>query len=176
MILLQLHVVSDFPQNFVHFLFFFNLKKKWNWCHPITIYFSWRPEYSTHHQCTEDYDSVLMVTSLSEVATLLPFLFLICYIGENVAKAFNTMNESMYNISWHLWPVELQQYLPAMLMIARQPVYFESIVSLNCSLESFKRVTLDLIFHPKWVVVHPSNVFQIINAGYSVFMILRRFS
>lgn len=120
MILLQIHVVREK-----------------NWC-----LFSIEKNRLNHlcSQCTQEYDSLLMTTTLDEIFILLPFLFLTCHIGENVTTAYAGMNEAMFNISWYLWPVELQQHLVPMILIAGQPVYFNSIVSLNCSHESYKRV------------------------------------
>lgn len=81
-----------------------------------------------------------MFTTFNEIFGLLPFLFLIFNCGENVTAAYDAINESVYNISWSVWPVELQRHLVPMLLIAGRPVYFDSIISLNCSRDSYKRV------------------------------------
>lgn len=75
---------------------------------------------------------------------LMPFVFLICHIGENVSTAYEKVHGATYNISWHLWPVEMQKFMSPMLLIAEQPVYFQSIIAMNCSHESFQKVKISV--------------------------------
>lgn len=99
-------------------------------------------------QCIEKHDVVLLFTSMSEMLSLLPFLFMMCHFGENVTIAFENLNESIYNISWYLAPVKLQKYLVPMLATSGESFYFESIASLNCSHQSFKKVNIAWLLMP----------------------------
>lgn len=87
-----------------------------------------------------------LVTGITGSMALLPFLYLICHLGEIVTNAYFNLNSSIYNVSWYLCPVEIQKCILPMLLAAEQPIYFNSIASLNCSHDTFKRVKLRHLF------------------------------
>lgn len=71
---------------------------------------------------------------------LLPFLAMICYVGESVRDAFLNLGDSVYGVPWYVGPASAQKMFPLMLMHAEKPVSFESVGGLDCSHETFKVV------------------------------------
>lgn len=132
---------------------------------------------------------LLLPGAITAIVTLMPFLFLVCYVGEHVTTVYLDLKDSIYNISWFLCPLDLQRYIVPMLMNADKPVYFESFGTLNCTNDTFKRVILRCsettprfayIFRNDFSVIfvsYDNSVelirFQIVKGGYTFFMALR---
>lgn len=98
---------------------------------------SWISRFS---QFVETSNNLLLQTGVLAMTCLLPFLFLICYVGEIVTTVYLDLADAIYEISWYLCPVREQFYIIPMLLHADKPIYFESIGSLNCSHEAFAKV------------------------------------
>lgn len=90
-------------------------------------------------QCVKTRDLTTARTVISGWVSLLPFLFLVCHLGERFTGAYDDFKFSAYNVSWYLYPVQNQKYILAMLVAAGQPVCFESAL-LDCSHGTFKKV------------------------------------
>lgn len=97
-------------------------------------------------------DHLLLVTAMTCLFAFVPFVYPVCDIGENVTLAYATMNQSIYGITWYECPVKLQRYLVPMILMAEKPFNVNVFGSIDCSRDTFK---------------------QIINKGYSCFMMLR---
>lgn len=120
-------------------------------------------------------DSLLISKEICTSAVWMPLLFLLCNYGERVTTSYVTLNEQIYEKSWYLCPCEIQRYFIPVLLAAQQPVYLEGFARINCSLETFKRVSCFRTFYEKkyWTKSFV-NFLKIVNGGYSYFMMLRR--
>lgn len=81
---------------------------------------------------------------MSGLLALMPFLFLLCYIGENVTTAYLDLNGKIFQISWYMCPLQVQKYIPFMMTHAQKEIYFKSFGSLDCTLDTFKRVRIQI--------------------------------
>lgn len=85
-------------------------------------------------------EKLLAFGALSSMAGFLPFFYLLCNSGGKVTAAFVDLNESIYRMSWYLYPMECQTNVLVMVMMANKPVYLGGFSSLKCSRETFKQV------------------------------------
>lgn len=111
-----------------------NAGMKKNLCKKKMIYLNF-----VRQQCVKTRDLTTARTVISGWVSLLPFLFLVCHLGERFTGAYDDFKFSAYNVSWYLYPVQNQKYILAMLVAAGQPVCFESAL-LDCSHGTFKKV------------------------------------
>lgn len=86
-------------------------------------------------------DHLLIVSGLSCISVFMPFFFVVCNIGENVTTAFNSINSSVYAISWYNCPVRIQKYLLPIILITEEPVRIPVFGSIDCCRETFKGVS-----------------------------------
>lgn len=81
-----------------------------------------------------------LVNALSRTTIFLPMFVLTCNLGEMVTTAFDELDESIYGLSWHLWPLRLQKHIIPVLIAIQRPVVFKGLFALDCSRDTFKRV------------------------------------
>lgn len=81
-------------------------------------------------------------------------IFSICELGQRLTDAFDVLADTIGNFDWYLFPIEIQDILPTLLMAAQQPVVLECFGSISSIRETFK---------------------QLINSAFSYFMIMRQF-
>lgn len=112
-------------------------------------------------QFLETKNDLLLVSAGNGICIMLPFMFIFCHFGENVKTAYLDLSDSIYGISWYLYPVKIQKLLPVILMSSAKPIRFESVGSLDCSYETFKSVNetfkswqLSFIFGRNWKSDH----------------------
>lgn len=86
-------------------------------------------------------DLVALVNAFTRTAILVPILLLMCVFGEMVTTAFGELNETVYELSWHLWPIKLQKHVPVILIKTQKPVTFKGLFTMDCSRDTFKKVT-----------------------------------
>lgn len=91
-------------------------------------------------QYVNTHNFLLLQAAMTAIFAVMPFLFLVCYVGGMVTMVYLDVKESIFNISWYLCPLQLQHYIVPMLMHADKPIDFESFGTLNCSNDTFKRV------------------------------------
>lgn len=65
--------------------------------------------------------------------------FLLCDFGEKVTNRLTGLSDSIYDISWYLYPVHQQKYFFLMILNANKPVYVEGFF-VKITRESFKQV------------------------------------
>lgn len=88
---------------------------------------------------------MIILKALSLVLGWLPFFYWTCNSGEHVATSFSKMDDSIYNISWHLYPSSLQKYFILIIMMAHRPVYIRGYAWITCSRETFKLVDFEML-------------------------------
>lgn len=82
-------------------------------------------------------DAVRMFNS---IIALYFAIFLFCYFGDDVTYRFGNVGDSIYQLKWYNYSLELQQCLPMMISISRKPVYLKGFASIQCTCEMFKKV------------------------------------
>lgn len=134
-------------------------------------------------------DHLLIVSALSILTIWLPLFYMLCNFGESVTNISGSLDQCVYSQSWYMCPKETQRYFILLLMMTHRPLYINGFASLHCSRETFKNVTshfvslLDSNKSGSFRRIHIGSfqfvqfplLFQVMNAGYSYFMILRRF-
>lgn len=82
-------------------------------------------------------------------------LFIFCNNGDEVTEKFMRIGNSMYELNWHLYPIELRKHIPLTMAIAQTPIYLRGFGRTECTRDVFKKI---------------------INASYTFFMALRGFT
>lgn len=67
-------------------------------------------------------------------------LFLLCYYGDKVTSTFEDLRDFIYLSDWQLFPLEMQKYMPIMLMFAHEMVYMHAFAEIHCTLQTFEQV------------------------------------
>lgn len=130
---------------------YFGVRMSWN----TTLYVAFRipplPEqlYISHaehiiffsiFQSIEARDYVQLAIAFTRSCMFMPIFFLICNMGEMVTSSFLELDETVYGLVWYHLPVELQRYVPIMLMSIQRPVIMKGVFALDCSRDTFKQV------------------------------------
>lgn len=102
--------------------------------------------------------------------------FLFCYFGHNVSHRFMGIGDSAYDLDWHLYPLEIRKHLPLMIQAAQNPVYLQGFANVQCTRESFRKVSSCLTPIRQLIRYWTNSVhsFQIMRFSYSFFTMLRR--
>lgn len=82
----------------------------------------------------------MILTAVGCTGVFLPYMLFVCNLGANVTIAFGQLNVSIYMLSWHLCPSDLQQYMIAMVQVSAKPYNVPVFGSMDCSRDSFKQV------------------------------------
>lgn len=107
------------------------------------------------------------------------WLFIYCYFGDKVTSQFSSICDTLCSINWYLLPLNIQKTLPMVVFAAERFVYLKGFGSTSCTRETFKRVlsifiqsTVSFCFFTDQLI--NSLQFQIVNAGFSYFTMLRQ--
>lgn len=121
------------------------------------------------------------------------FMLVVCNFGENVSNAYEALHPAIYDVPWHYCPVDFQKWVVLMLRASQEQTYIRGFFSITCSREMYKQVNCIIILRSDFIsylVGSMSNIcgiwlsrflrwhafsIQIINTGFSYFMIFRRF-
>lgn len=176
MCLLQSHVVL-WPAILLH-----TNKQKIGFCNLSFI--------PSTYQYSETLDRLILLNSLLSLSACVPAMFLLCHLGQRITSDFDALNVSVYQVLWYRLPTQMQRNFVPILMVTQKSMVFSAIGELNCSHETFKRVNYSFTFPFVWLVYVLGKqerfvietrqhcdflvFFQILNAGYSYFMIFSR--
>lgn len=64
-----------------------------------------------------------------------------CDFGENVTTKFLAIDRSICACEWYLFPHQVQQMLPTIMMSTQKPVIFQGFGNVICAREAFKTVS-----------------------------------
>lgn len=81
----------------------------------------------------------IMRQVLSIIVDICP-LYFFCHIGNNVTQHFEDVENTVYELSWHLLPPKMQQNLPTMIAVAQRDVFIRGIANIRCTRDVFKKV------------------------------------
>lgn len=70
------------------------------------------------------------------------FTFIICEIPQRISFGFEEICDSFYQLNWYRFPDELNKLLVTFILSLQKPIVFECFGSIDCSRESFKKVSL----------------------------------
>lgn len=87
-------------------------------------------------------NTVVLLGMVFEGGYAFGLVLISCELGQRMTNAFEIFEVVMCKLDWLLFPVEVQQLLPPLLIIAQQPVRLECFGSNACMRESFKKVDL----------------------------------
>lgn len=76
---------------------------------------------------------------ISIVVVLCP-LYFFCHIGNTVTQRFEDVGNTVYKLSWHLLPPQVQRDLPMVIAIAQKDVFIRGFANIHCTREVFKKV------------------------------------
>ena len=69
-------------------------------------------------------------------------VLIICELGQQLSNAFEEIGDKIEDFDWYTFPLEIQRYLPNLLMAAQQAVVLECFGSISGSRDTFKKVCL----------------------------------
>lgn len=72
-----------------------------------------------------------------------PILTITCSIQEQLVAAFKKINESAYEMSWYLMPIDVRKQLVSMMAMAQRPVHLQGFVSIRYSHAFMIKVRFD---------------------------------
>ena len=64
-----------------------------------------------------------------------------CELCEQISNGFEEVSDTIYQLDWYTYPMEIQRMLPIILNHAQQPVEIVSFGNIVCSRDTFKKVT-----------------------------------
>lgn len=71
-------------------------------------------------------------------------MFCDCEFGQRLSNAFEEIDNEIETFDWYLFPYELKQMLPIILLMTQKPVEFECFGSISISRKYFKKVGFNL--------------------------------
>lgn len=101
-------------------------------------------------------------------------IFWYCEYGERICSRFDEINDVIHQTDWYLLPVKMQKMIPTILIAAQRPVLLMGFGNVACTRENYKKVKFISVPNIKLVFM-AILFFQIVNGGFSYFMIFREF-
>lgn len=110
-------------------------------------------------------------------------IFSICEFGQQLSNRFDEIHSSIWEMDWFLFPIKNQKMLTVVLAIAQQPSRVVAFGNVAVTRETCKSVIfihflndfLRIFFNSMQLPIE-LVLFQILNSGFSYFIIFRRFS
>lgn len=67
-------------------------------------------------------------------------VFIACELGERACEMFGSVDGTVAEIDWYLYPIEIKRILPVIMITTQKDIYIELFGSITASRETFKRV------------------------------------
>lgn len=74
------------------------------------------------------------------------WLYLFCHFGDAVTQRFDQLGDEMYQVSWYLLSLHLQNDWPMMIALGQKKVYVQGYGSAFCTRELFMKVRIKNIY------------------------------
>lgn len=87
-------------------------------------------------------DYLALLVTITEVFHAFFTVGLVCEMGERVCDMFSAIDETMDEIDWYLYPIDVQRMLPAIMIVAQKQIYVEFFGSITASRETFRQVSV----------------------------------
>lgn len=88
----------------------------------------------------------MLLVPVFEIFYAFAVLFIACEMGQRQNIAYDECNEIFNQFKWYLFPVEIRRNLPIILNYTQQSVDIKCFGSAACDRETFKYVSVDLVF------------------------------
>lgn len=84
---------------------------------------------------------MLLATLILELLGTFTFLFVPCELAGRISSRFEDINDLITQFDWYLFPQEVKQTLPLIMIISQQEVGFTCLGSFLCNRATFKKVS-----------------------------------
>lgn len=75
------------------------------------------------------------------------WLYFFCIFGDNATNCLLDVRHDMYDVAWHLLPLNLKKQFPMMVALSQKEVYVRGFGRANCTRELFVQVrTIIILF------------------------------
>lgn len=85
---------------------------------------------------------MLLLISIHNMFWAFTLVFVACELGERVRNEFDGVRLLVDQLKWYLFPLNLRQLVPTIVINSQNPVEFKCFGSISCSRESFQKVDL----------------------------------
>lgn len=82
-----------------------------------------------------------MFLAVSRLTHAFGLMFVYCDMGEQVTAEFGKIDDAIYQMDWHLFPIKTQRMILFIFMVAQQPVKFNGFGNFPATRETMKKVT-----------------------------------
>lgn len=82
---------------------------------------------------------LLQATFFGVLSTALTFAT--CEIGQRLQSTFTEIEDTVYQLQWYLYPIQIQRMLIPITIYTQQTVVIQFFGSIACSREQFKKVS-----------------------------------
>lgn len=121
-----------------------------HWIFFETLYFKSKPQI----------DYLALLVTIAEAFHVILTVGLACEMGERVCGMFSAVDETMDEIDWYLYPIEVQRMLPAIMIVAQKSIYVEFFGSITASRETFQQVSASDCLSLKMIWLNSLIVFN----------------
>lgn len=87
-------------------------------------------------------DSVVVLQSFMNLLSNFCALIFTCEMCQHASDEFSKINEAVEQLNWYLYPKEIKQMLPTLMIMVQQPLELKCFGSLSCCRETDKKVSL----------------------------------
>lgn len=94
-------------------------------------------------QTNSETDSAVLLQSILCIVGSLQMLFVACEVGQRSSNEFNGIYDSICQLEWHLYPIEVQKMFVLIMMYTQEPLEIAFFGSSTCSRDQFKKVQFD---------------------------------
>lgn len=84
---------------------------------------------------------MILIVLICELGYSLGIVFVACVFGQHMSNSFNQIVAEIDQFDWYLFPIEMQQILPILLMATQKPVDVAVFGSVKCDRENCKKVS-----------------------------------
>lgn len=92
-----------------------------------------------------EFQIILFIYSILAVLCAVVWTFLYCYFATHATDRLTKIGNNIYESSWYEFPINIQKYLILIIIRSQNPIYFTGLGLLNCTLESFGKVSQNVL-------------------------------
>ena len=125
----------------------------------------------------------MLLQRVNETLTSFALVFVCCEFGHKLSNAFEQIDNQIGELHWYGFPVQVWKMLPTLIAGAQKSCGLRVFGSASCTREEFKNVCIFFekinSIDQKWSKfcdnINFEFYFQVINGGFSYFILLRQF-
>lgn len=105
-----------------------------------------------------------------------------CYFANVVTDRISYIGDSVYDLNWYDYPPNLRKHMTLIIVRSQRKIYFNGLNLINCTLETFGKVSSFLIeilknfFYGNWILLLDNNFLQLFKSSCSYYIIFRSIS